>query len=122
MFQAFCLVAKNCLTFIEEAVYYTINLSLGESIPMIRHKSTEKRARQNKKQYHQNRAIKSSMKTGIKNLLAVLEAKNGEEGALLLKKVTSTISKAASKGVIHSKTASRRISRLTKRANKVSAV
>jgi small subunit ribosomal protein S20 len=110
------------LTFIEEAVYFTINLSLGESIPMIRHKSTEKRARQNKKQYHQNRAIKSSMKTGIKNLLAVLEAKNGEEGVLLLKKVTSTISKAASKGVIHSKTASRRISRLTKRANKVSAV
>ena len=89
---------------------------------MIRHKSTEKRARQNKKQYHQNRAIKSSMKTGIKNLLAVLENKNGEEGVLLLKKVTSTISKAASKGVIHSKTASRKISRLTKRANKVSAV
>lgn len=88
---------------------------------MIRHKSTEKRARQNKKQYHQNRAIKSSIKTGIKNLLSVLEAKKGEEGALLLKKVTSTINKAASKGVIHSKTASRRISRLTKRVNKASA-
>ena len=89
---------------------------------MIRHKSTEKRARQNKKHYYQNRAIKSSVKTGIKNLLSVLEAKNREEGALLLKKVISTINKAASKGVIHSKTASRRISRLTKRVNKASAV
>jgi small subunit ribosomal protein S20 len=88
----------------------------------MRHKSTEKRARQNKKQYYQNRAIKSSIKTGVKNLLAVLEAKNREEGLLLLKKVISTINKAASKGVIHSKTASRRISRLTKRVNKVSAV
>ena len=88
----------------------------------MRHKSTEKRARQNTKQYHQNKAIKSSIKTGVKNLLTVLEAKNREEGVLLLKKVSSTISKAASKGVIHSKTASRRISRLTKRVNKVSAV
>jgi small subunit ribosomal protein S20 len=109
------------LTFIEEAVYSNINLLLGESIPM-RHKSTEKRARQNKKQYHQNRAIKSSIKTGVRNLLAVLEAKNREEGVLLLKKVISTINKAASKGIIHSKTASRRISRLTKRVNKVAAV
>jgi len=88
----------------------------------MRHKSTEKRARQNKKQYHQNRAIKSSIKTGVRNLLAGLEAQNREEGLLLLKKVVSTINKAASKGIIHGKTASRRISRLTKRVNKVAAV
>jgi len=89
---------------------------------MIRHKSTEKRARQNKKHYYRNRAIKSSMKTVIKQLLAVVEKKNRDEGVLLLKKVISTINKAASKGVIHSKTASRRIARLTKRVNKLSAV
>ena len=46
----------------------------------MRHKSTEKRARQNKKQYQANRAVKSSVKTGVKNLLAVIEAKNREEG------------------------------------------
>jgi len=39
-----------------------------------------------------------------------------------LKKVISTISRAASKGVLHKKTASRKISRLTKRAHKQPAV
>ena len=85
----------------------------------MRHKSTEKRARQNKKQYQANRAVKSSVKTGVKNLLTVLETKNKEESTSQLKKVISTLSKAASKGMVHKKTASRRISRLTKRTNKV---
>lgn len=84
---------------------------------MARHKSTEKRARQNKKRYQSNRAIKSSMKTKIKNLLTALETKNKEEVQPQLKKTISTINRAASKGVIHKKTASRRISRLTKRVN-----
>jgi small subunit ribosomal protein S20 len=85
---------------------------------MARHKSAEKRARQNKNRYQHNRAIKSGVKTGIKNLGTVLEAKNKDESSTALKKVISTISRAASKGVIHKKTASRRISRLTKRVNK----
>jgi small subunit ribosomal protein S20 len=85
---------------------------------MIRHKSAEKRARQNKKRYQHNRAIKSSVKTGIKTLGTVLEKKNRDESSSVLKKVVSTISRAASKGVMHKKTASRKISRLTKRVNK----
>jgi small subunit ribosomal protein S20 len=89
---------------------------------MIRHKSAEKRARQNKKRYQHNRAVKSSVKTGVKNFTTVLETKNREESATALKKVISTISRAASKGVIHKKTASRKISRLTKRVNKQPAV
>ena len=89
---------------------------------MMRHKSAEKRARQNKKSYQRNRAIKSSVKTGVKKLTTVLETKNREESATVLKKVISTISRAASKGVMHKKTASRKISRLTKRVNKQPAV
>jgi small subunit ribosomal protein S20 len=89
---------------------------------MIRHKSAEKRARQNKKRYQHNKAIKSSVKTGIKNLLAVLDTKNKEESTITLKKVISSISRASSKGVIHKKTASRKISRLNKRVNKQLAV
>jgi len=88
---------------------------------MVRHKSTEKRARQNKKRYLYNRAIKSSMKTRIKNLLTTLETKNKEAVYPELKKVISSINRAASKGVIHKKTASRKISRLTKRVNKLLA-
>ena len=85
---------------------------------MIRHKSTEKRARQNKKRYQSNRAVKSSVKTGVKNLLASIETKNKEGSTSQLKKVISTLNKAASRGIVHKKTASRRISRLTKRTNK----
>jgi small subunit ribosomal protein S20 len=85
------------------------------------HKSTIKRARQNKKRYIYNRAIKSVVKTGIKNLLAALESKNNETVQPQLKKVIVSINKAATKGVMHKKTASRRISRLTKRVNKLSA-
>lgn len=88
---------------------------------MIRHKSTEKRARQNTKLYHHNRAIKSSIKTRIKNLLAALETKNNEDAHSKLKKVISSISRAVSKGIIHKKTASRRISRLTKMVNRLLA-
>ena len=88
---------------------------------MMRHKSTEKRARQNTKLYHYNRAIKSSIKTRIKNLLAVLETKNTEDAHSQLKKVISSISRAVSKGVIQKKTASRRISRLTKMVNRLLA-
>ena len=88
---------------------------------MIIHKSTEKRARQNTKIYHYNRAIKSSIKTRIKNLLVVLETKNNEDAHSQLKKVISSISRAVSKGIIHKKTASRRISRLTKMVNRLLA-
>jgi len=84
------------------------------------HKSTIKRARQNKKRYIYNKAIKSAMKTGIKNLLTALEGKNIETARAQLKKVIVSINKAATKGVIHKKTASRRISRLTKQVNKLS--
>ena len=88
---------------------------------MARHRSTEKRARQNTKLYHYNRAIKSSIKTRVKNLLTVLETKNKEDVHSQLKKVISSISRAVSKGVIHKKTASRRISRLTKMVNRLLA-
>ena len=88
---------------------------------MVRHKSTEKRARQNIKLYHSNKAIKSSIKTRIKNLLVVLETKNNEDAHSQLKKVISSISRAVSKGVIQKKTASRRISRLTKMVNRLLA-
>ena len=61
------------------------------------------------------------MKTRIKNLLTVLESKNSEEIYAQLKKTISSINKAATKGVIHKKTASRKISRLTKRVNKLAS-
>jgi small subunit ribosomal protein S20 len=57
------------------------------------------------------------MKNVIRDLEEVLAAKSPEKAAEELKKTVSVIEKTASKGVIHKNTASRKISRLTRRVN-----
>ena len=83
---------------------------------MANHKSAKKRAKQSQVRRLRNRSIKTTLKNLEKNLRAAKEegADNKDE---LLKKIQSAIHKAAKKGVIHKKTASRKISRLFKFAN-----
>jgi small subunit ribosomal protein S20 len=83
---------------------------------LIRHKSALKRARQEKKRKVRNIAIKSATKTSVKNVLKAVEEKS-ENAAEVLKSAASTLKKAAAKGVVHKNTASRKISRLTKKVN-----
>ena len=67
-----------------------------------------------------NKMIKSKVKTMIKNVETAIA--NGDKAAAEanLKVATSEISKAASKGIFHKNTASRKISRLTLAVNKMS--
>jgi small subunit ribosomal protein S20 len=81
------------------------------------HKSAEKRDRQNKKNRQRNVAAKSALKTKIKSVIAGVESKNKENSTIALKTVIPALSKAAAKGLIHKKNASRKISRLTKKVN-----
>jgi small subunit ribosomal protein S20 len=83
------------------------------------HKSAEKRNRQNKKNRERNVAAKSALKTKIKSVLAEVETKNKENSTKVLKSVIPALSKAAAKGLIHKKNASRKISRLTKKVNAI---
>ncbi len=83
---------------------------------MIRHKSAEKRARQEKKRRARNISIKSNAKTSVKAVLQAVEEKS-ENAAEVLKSAAATLKKAAAKGIIHKNTASRKISRLTKKVN-----
>jgi small subunit ribosomal protein S20 len=83
---------------------------------LIRHKSAEKRARQEKKRTARNTSIKSATKTSVKAVLRAVDEKS-DKAAEVLKATASTLKKAASKGVIHKNTASRKISRLTKKVN-----
>lgn len=62
-----------------------------------------------------NKSVKTSLKTLEKKLRAAKEA--GENTEELIKKTQSAIHKAAKKGIVHKKTASRKISRLFKFAN-----
>lgn len=88
---------------------------------MANHKSAEKRNRQAQAKRMRNRANRSKMKTLIKNLNEAIDAGNGEEAKTALASAVPVIAKTASKGTIHKKNASRKISRLTKRVNQLEA-
>ena len=88
---------------------------------MANHKSAEKRNRQAQVRRQRNRANRSKMKTAIKNLNAAIESGNAEDAKTALADAVPVIAKTASKGTIHKKNASRKISRLTKRVNQLEA-
>jgi len=84
------------------------------------HKSALKRIRQSLVKRERNRNAKAALRTVIKKFRATVD-KDPEEARKVLEKAIPVISKAASKGIIHKKTASRNISRLTKKLNSVTA-
>lgn len=84
---------------------------------MATHKSAEKRDRQNKKRRTRNVSAKSTLRTKVKTVDTAVEDKKKTEAAAALKTAAPALAKAASKGIIHKKNASRKISRLTKKVN-----
>lgn len=81
---------------------------------MANHKSAEKRNRQNKIRNARNTHIRSTMRTYVKKVRTAVAEGDQETAKTMLEKAVPYIDKAASKGVIHKATASRKISRLTK--------
>jgi len=81
------------------------------------HKSAEKRSRQAQAQRLRNRMNKSKIKTVVGKLDEAVASGSTDEAKEALRKAISVVAKIASKGTIHKKTASRKISRLTKRVN-----
>ena len=81
---------------------------------MANHKSAEKRNRQNKIRNARNTHIRSTMRSLVKKLRTASAEGDMETAKSLFEKVVPYIDKAATKGVIHKATASRKISRLTK--------
>lgn len=79
-------------------------------------RSAIKRMRQAEVRKVRNSAVRSTVRTAIRKLREAM-AKNDPAVAELLAKATRTIDKAASKGVLPSNTASRKISRLAKAVN-----
>ncbi len=84
---------------------------------MADHKSAAKRHRQSEKKRVRNASFKSTIRTSIKDLReAVGEGKTDEAGAQL-KSTVKLLDRAVTKGVLHRRSASRRISRLTVAVN-----
>ena len=88
---------------------------------MANHKSAIKRARQNEIRRLRNKSIKTRVKSIVKEVRAATGETSGEEAKAKLIAAQSIIDNASKKGVIHKRTASRKISRLTKLANSTSS-
>lgn len=86
---------------------------------MANHKSALKRARQSENKRLRNKAVKTKVKNVVKNVrMSAADTGNTQVGDSL-NAAKSIIDKAAKKGVIHKRTAGRKISRLTKLVNSV---
>ena len=88
---------------------------------MANHKSAEKRNRQATVQRMRNRAIKTRMKNTIRQVEEAIAAGSIDKALEALKIAIPVIAKTGSKGTIHKKNASRKVSRLTKRVNSMQA-
>jgi small subunit ribosomal protein S20 len=85
------------------------------------HPSAEKRNRQRIKRTARNRAVKSSVRTFVKSVRAAVAAKDPKAAKEALHAATVAIDKAASKGVLAKKAASRHVSRLSAAVHKLEA-
>ncbi len=88
---------------------------------MANHKQAAKRNRQRIKRRAGNLIHLGSMRTSIKKVRKALAADDLEGAKAALPAAVRAIGKACSKGVVHSKTASRYISRITLAVNKTTA-
>ena len=88
---------------------------------MANHKSALKRARQNEVRRVRNKGYKTKVKKAIKEVRTDIENNSGEKARESFLKAVSVIQKTASKGIIHRNQASRKISRLARQINQLSA-
>ncbi|MGE5412618.1 MAG: 30S ribosomal protein S20 [Syntrophomonadaceae bacterium] len=84
-------------------------------------KSQIKRNRTNEKRHERNKAVKSSLKTSTKKVQASVAAGDAEAATTHQREAARALDKAASKGVLHKRTAARKKSRLAKSVNKTAA-
>ncbi len=78
-------------------------------------KSAKKRIVQSLKRTEINKFRKSKIKSGIKKIFTLVDGNKKKEVQQLFLKVESELSKGASKGVFKKNTASRLVSRLSKK-------
>jgi small subunit ribosomal protein S20 len=95
-------------------------LALGgllQSLPMANIQSQVKRNRQNERRRVRNKAVRSRLKTDVKQTLESAEQGDLEAARAAYRETARELDKAASKGMVHPRTAARRKSRLAKRLN-----
>jgi small subunit ribosomal protein S20 len=84
------------------------------------HKSVIKRQKQAEKKHEINKSVRSLLKTLAKKVDQAVEAKNADVAKEAMVKAMKAYDKAASAGILHKSTASRKISRLSTKVGKIS--
>jgi small subunit ribosomal protein S20 len=79
------------------------------------HKSALKRARQNEIRRLRNKSTKTRLKHLVKEVRSTADESSAQDASQKCIVAQSALDKAVKKGVIHRKTASRKISRLTRK-------
>lgn len=80
-------------------------------------KTAVKRARQSKERNIRNRKVKSHLKRAVKDFYQTINQGDSQQAWEAYSLASSVIDKAASKGVIHKRTAARKKSRLAQKLN-----
>jgi small subunit ribosomal protein S20 len=88
---------------------------------MANHPSAEKRNRQRIKRTLRNRSVSSAVRTQVKHVRTALAAHDKDGAVAALKVAERALGKAATKGVIHEKAASRTVSRLASQVHAMKA-
>lgn len=88
---------------------------------MANHSSSKKAIRQIETRTEQNRARVSRIRTFVKKVESLLAEGNQPEAVAALREAESEIMRGVSKGVLHKNTASRKVSRLSKRVKALAA-
>jgi len=84
-------------------------------------RSAQKRNRQTQKRRLRNQTVRSRLKSAVKKVREALEKGEKAATAEAFHAASRVIEKAASKGIVHGNTASRKISRLAKAVAKANA-
>jgi small subunit ribosomal protein S20 len=77
-------------------------------------KQQKKRNLQNERAHERNKAVRTSLKTAAKKVRAAAEGGDVDTAAEQARQASRALDKAASRGVLHKRTAARRKSRLAK--------
>jgi small subunit ribosomal protein S20 len=87
-------------------------------LALANHPSALKRARQNEDRKLRNRRTKTRVKHVVKLVREAVAGSSAEAAPAKLNDAKSLIDKASKKGVIHKRTASRKVSRLSRLVNR----
>ncbi len=88
---------------------------------MANHKSALKRAHQSEIRRTINKTNKTRVKSAVKAIRTAIEENKKDKAVEAFPSVVSVISRIASKGTFHKKTAARKVSRLARMINKAAA-